>query len=83
MLYAIIAMFSILVSSWSVYNSFLAIYGITWKGDQRKEYSGKTFSIMVPAKNEEKVLGRLLDRLVNLEYDKSKYEVIVLEDGST
>ncbi|MEJ2775979.1 glycosyltransferase family 2 protein [Sulfolobaceae archaeon RB850M] len=83
MLYAIIAMFSILVSSWSVYNSFLAIYGLTWKGDQRKEYSGKTFSIMVPAKNEEKVLGRLLDRLVNLEYDKSKYEVIVLEDGST
>jgi cellulose synthase/poly-beta-1,6-N-acetylglucosamine synthase-like glycosyltransferase len=83
MLYAIIAMFSILVSSWSVYNSFLAIYGLTWKGDQRKEYSGKTFSIMIPAKNEEKVLGRLLDRLVNLEYDKSKYEVIVLEDGST
>ncbi|MFP3226227.1 MAG: glycosyltransferase family 2 protein [Sulfolobaceae archaeon] len=72
-----------LVSSWSVYNSFLAIYGLTWKGDQRKEYSGKTFSIMIPAKNEEKVLGRLLDRLVNLEYDKSKYEVIVLEDGST
>ena len=83
MLYEIIAMFSILVSSWSVYNSFLAIYGITWKGDQRKEYSGKTFSIMIPAKNEEKVLGRLLDRLANLEYDKSKYEVIVLEDGST
>jgi len=83
MLYEIIAMFSILVSSWSVYNSFLAIYGLTWKGDQRKEYSGKTFSIMIPAKNEEKVLGRLLDRLVNLEYDKSKYEVIVLEDGST
>jgi cellulose synthase/poly-beta-1,6-N-acetylglucosamine synthase-like glycosyltransferase len=83
MLYVIIAMFSILVSSWSVYNSFLAIYGLTWKGDQRKEYSGKTFSIMIPAKNEEKVLGRLLDRLVNLEYDKSKYEVIVLEDGST
>jgi cellulose synthase/poly-beta-1,6-N-acetylglucosamine synthase-like glycosyltransferase len=83
MLYAIIAMFSMLVSSWSVYNSFLAIYGLTWKGDQRKEYSGKTFSIMIPAKNEEKVLGRLLDRLVNLEYDKSKYEVIVLEDGST
>ncbi|MEM4146136.1 MAG: glycosyltransferase family 2 protein, partial [Metallosphaera sp.] len=28
------------------------------------------------------VLGRLLDRLVNQEYDRSKYEIIVIEDGS-
>ncbi|AAK43339.1 Glycosyltransferase, putative [Saccharolobus solfataricus P2] len=39
--------------------------------------------MIVPVKNEERVLPRLLDRLVNLEYDKSKYEIIVVEDGST
>lgn len=83
MLDELIALISILVSSWSVYNSFLAIYGITWKRIDAKDFSEKTFSIIIPAKNEEKVLGRLLDRMVNQEYDKSKYEVIVVEDGST
>lgn len=83
MLDELIAFLSILVSSWSVYNSFLAIYGVTWKRVDNKDPSGKTFSIIIPAKNEEKVLGRLLDRMVNQEYDKSKYEIIVIEDGST
>ncbi|BAB67442.1 glycosyltransferase [Sulfurisphaera tokodaii] len=83
MLDEIIAFISILVSSWSVYNSFLAIYGITWNKIETKDFSDKTFSIIIPAKNEEKVLGRLLDRMVNQEYDKSKYEIIVVEDGST
>ena len=87
MLDEIIAFLSILVSSWSVYNSFLAIYGITWKKTNstinNKDYPEHTFSIIIPAKNEEKVLGRLLDRMVNQEYDKSKYEILVIEDGST
>ncbi|BFH72732.1 glycosyltransferase family 2 protein [Sulfurisphaera javensis] len=83
MLDELIAFLSILVSSWSVYNSFLAIYGITWKRIDTKDFSEHSFSIIIPAKNEEKVLGRLLDRMVNLEYDKSKYEIIVVEDGST
>ena len=83
MLDELIAFLSILVSSWSVYNSFLAIYGVTWKRIDNKDYSEHSFSIIIPAKNEEKVLGRLLDRMVNQEYDKSKYEVLVVEDGST
>lgn len=41
------------------------------------------FSILVAAKNEELVLGRLLSRLVDLEYPKDRYEVLVVEDGST
>lgn len=83
MLDELIAFLSILVSSWSVYNSFLAIYGVTWKRIDNKDHSEHSFSIIIPAKNEEKVLGRLLDRMVNQEYDKSKYEVLVVEDGST
>nr|WP_253823149.1 glycosyltransferase family 2 protein [Acidianus sp. RZ1] len=73
---------SALVSSWSVYNSFLAIVGVRWNEQEYKTTSGHSFSIVVPAKNEGKVLGRLLDRLENQEYDRSKYEVLVVEDGS-
>ncbi|MCH4814214.1 MAG: glycosyltransferase family 2 protein [Saccharolobus sp.] len=72
-----------IVSSWTVYNSILSIVGVTWKPFESKNHSGITFSLIVPVKNEERVLPRLLDRLVNLEYDKSKYEIIVVEDGST
>jgi cellulose synthase/poly-beta-1,6-N-acetylglucosamine synthase-like glycosyltransferase len=75
---------SIIASSWSIYNSILGVLGITWrKNYEEKEFSGIYFTIIVPAKNEEKVIGRLLERLVNQEYDKSKLEIIVAEDSST
>ncbi len=81
--YYLIAAVSLLVSVWSVYNSFFAFLGITWNVNENKASSGPSFSIIVPAKNEEKVIGRLLDRLENQEYDRSKVEIIVVEDGST
>jgi cellulose synthase/poly-beta-1,6-N-acetylglucosamine synthase-like glycosyltransferase len=40
-------------------------------------------SIIIPARNEEKVIGRLLNRLTELTYPKSKLEVIVVNDQST
>ncbi|WP_338599377.1 glycosyltransferase family 2 protein [Sulfolobus tengchongensis] len=83
MLDILIITLSGIVSSWTVYNSILAIIGVAWKPFESKNNSGITFSLIVPAKNEENVLPRLLDRLVNLEYDRSKYEVIVVEDSST
>jgi len=39
-------------------------------------------SILVPAHNEEKVVGRLLQRLTELTYPKDKFEVIVVDDHS-
>jgi len=42
-----------------------------------------SFSVIVAAKNEERVIGRLLDRLRRIDYPKHLYEVIVVEDGST
>jgi cellulose synthase/poly-beta-1,6-N-acetylglucosamine synthase-like glycosyltransferase len=42
-----------------------------------------SLSIVVPAKNEEKVIGRLLDALSNLAYPADKKEIIIVEGGST
>ena len=39
-------------------------------------------SIIVPVKNEEKVVGRLLDSLTGLQYPSAKKEVIVVNDAS-
>jgi cellulose synthase/poly-beta-1,6-N-acetylglucosamine synthase-like glycosyltransferase len=41
------------------------------------------FSIIVPVKNEEKVVGRLLNALSELSYPAAKKEIIIVEDGST
>lgn len=40
-------------------------------------------SIIVPVKNEEKVVGRLLRALVNLNYPSAKKEIIVVNDESS
>lgn len=42
-----------------------------------------TFSIIIPVKNEEKVIGRLLNSLPSLKYPADKVEVVVVEDGSS
>ena len=42
-----------------------------------------TVSILIPARNEEKVIGRILERMTELTYPKEKIEVIVIEDAST
>jgi len=41
-----------------------------------------TVSILIPASNEEKVIGRLLKRITNFTYPKEKLQVIVIDDAS-
>lgn len=40
-------------------------------------------SIIVPVYNEEILIGRCLDALINQDYPKNDYEIIVVNDGST
>jgi cellulose synthase/poly-beta-1,6-N-acetylglucosamine synthase-like glycosyltransferase len=42
-----------------------------------------TVSILIPARNEEKVIGRLLERITELTYPKDKLQVIVIDDASS
>ena len=42
-----------------------------------------TVSILIPARNEEKVIGRLLQRMTELTYPKDKLQIIVVDDAST
>lgn len=41
------------------------------------------FSIIIPAKNEEANIGRCLDSINQLKYNRQQYEVIVVDNGST
>jgi len=40
-------------------------------------------SILVPAHNEEKVIGKTVESLLHFDYPKDKYEIIVINDNST
>ncbi|MEM2971181.1 MAG: glycosyltransferase family 2 protein [Candidatus Bathyarchaeia archaeon] len=42
-----------------------------------------TVSILIPAHNEERVIGRLLQGITKLTYPKEKLQVIVIDDAST
>jgi len=42
-----------------------------------------TISILIPARNEERVIGRILQRMTELTYPRNKMQVIVIDDGST
>jgi cellulose synthase/poly-beta-1,6-N-acetylglucosamine synthase-like glycosyltransferase len=83
MLEYIVATLTAIMSEWGIYNASLALLGLAVKESNPRLNGGITFTLIVPAKNEEKVLGRLLERLAHQQYDKDSYEVLVVEDSSS
>jgi len=76
---------------WSLYNLPILAAGVKHLYISKQKSKKKclsninlpTFSIVVPVKNEEKVISRLLDALSKLSYPTDKKEIIIVEDGST
>ena len=50
--------------------------------DPGEDWDPPDVSVLVPVRNEEKVVGRLLNALVRLDYPKENLEVVVVEDES-
>lgn len=81
-----------MISIWIllVTNIILLIYGYQYSTDMikhkneiltdLKEYP--MISILIPAHNEEKVILRTLQAMVNLNYPKDNYEIIIINDNS-
>jgi len=79
-----------LVYFWTLYNLPILLVGVR---SLRKEKKGRKasvsggllpfVSVIVPVKNEERVVGRLLKALVDLDYPKDRREFIVVEGGSS
>ena len=73
---------------WTVYNGSIIYLGI--KSKRRHTSSSRDnnaatpkFSIIVPTKDEEVVIGRCLNSLLDLDYPKDKMEIIVVDGNST
>ena len=74
---------------WTFYNLPILLVGARSLHKEKKSEASVCaaelpfVSVIVPVKNEENVVGRLLKALVNLDYPKNRREFIVVEDGSS
>ena len=79
-----------LVYVWTLYNLPILLVGVRdlrRTGKKRVKVSMKKselpfFSIIVPVRDEESVVARLLNALLNSNYARDRREIIVVEDGS-
>jgi cellulose synthase/poly-beta-1,6-N-acetylglucosamine synthase-like glycosyltransferase len=72
-----------------LYQFVLCIGGFfLWRKERKKPESTipdtelPDVSILIPARNEEKVIGSLLERIGELDYPEEKLEILVIDDGS-
>lgn len=73
---------------WTVYNGSIIYVGVRSrrKNDNIVHVEAKEtpkFSIIVPTKNEELVIGRCLNGILELDYPKDKMEIIVVDGNSS
>ena len=79
------------LSVWAFYNMPIFATGVKdfLKNRQKRPIKHSipqllpNFSILVPVKNEDQVIGRLLTAVSKFDYPKDKVEIIIIEDGST
>ena len=69
-----------------IYSYVVAEVIFDWKKNKEYSYSPKknstTVSVIIPARNEELTILKCLESLVEQEYDKNLFEVIVVDDNS-
>jgi cellulose synthase/poly-beta-1,6-N-acetylglucosamine synthase-like glycosyltransferase len=90
-LYTALACVIFMVTGWSLYNLPILIVGVkalrASKGKLECQFTKienlPSISIIVPVKDEEKVIKRLLNSVAEIAYPSDKLEIIVVEDGST
>jgi cellulose synthase/poly-beta-1,6-N-acetylglucosamine synthase-like glycosyltransferase len=76
----IVYLFRHYVFTLTVLRSFKKTKKVTVASDAKYE---PMVSILIPARDEEKVIGRLLQRMTELTYPKDKLQVIVIDDASS
>ena len=83
-IYRIISTITLLYGAYYVVTSALGltlnIFNKKTIIDSRKDHK---FAIIIPARNEENVIGNLIDSLKNVHYNKDKYDIYVVINNTT
>ncbi len=73
----------IIVALFTIYYLVLALFGI-WRRRETKILTPKNkFALIIPAHNEEQVIGALIENLYMLNYPRHLYDVYVIADNCT
>ena len=84
MLKVVLEVISIFFALYGLYYGFTAIFAfLKPKKERIDDNKENVFSIIVAARNEEKVIGNLIDSLKALNYNKDKYDINVVVNNST
>lgn len=80
---------ALLIFLWSLYTATIFVVGMRryfggyGEGESKPLSHTPFISLIVPAKDEERAIPRLLDSLIDVEYPKEKMEILIVEDGSS
>ncbi|MBS7616743.1 glycosyltransferase family 2 protein [Candidatus Bathyarchaeota archaeon] len=86
---AVFASVTIFMAAYLLRHYVFTVTALKNSQEKRQSYVSKnldytpTVSILIPARNEEKVIERVLRRMTELTYQKDKLQVIVIDDAST
>jgi len=83
----IIALLIAVMSAYLVRHYIFTLTALYYRSGQPHFFPNRNYqpivSVLIPARNEEKVIGRILQRAIELTYPKEKIEIIVIDDAST
>lgn len=80
-IFIITGVFQIFVFAITIYYAGLAIFGLR-RRHEKKDYTPKNkFAMIIAAHNEEVVIGRLIESMLNQDYPKELYDIFVIADN--
>ncbi|MCM1404605.1 MAG: glycosyltransferase [Prevotella sp.] len=82
-LFLINLILSITLATFFLYKMVLGFVGIFWKKRYPEAKAEHTYAILIAGRNEEKVIGHLIDSIKLQNYDLSKLRVFVVADNCT
>lgn len=81
--FSITAVFQLVVFSLMMYYFALAFFGMKRKNEKKNYTPTKKFAMIVAAHNEEVVIGKLIESMLNQNYPRELFDIFVIADNCT
>lgn len=82
-IYSLTAVFQITVFAIMMYYFVLAFFGLKRKKEKKNYTPTKKFAMVVAAHNEEVVIGKLIESMLNQNYPRELFDIFVIADNCT
>ena len=82
-IYSLTAVFQITVFAIMMYYFILAFFGLKRKKEKKNYTPTKKFAMVVAAHNEEVVIGKLIESMLNQNYPRELFDIFVIADNCT